>query len=140
MTRTSTFAIIGLLFLTAFSAGCISIRVSGEVDDPRPYFDKAYAQIERIHQDHPHREGRPHRLCLLIHDNAEHRIVKLSVPLWIVNACLKAGVEIAEHDHDFDFEKRYDLAWRSIKDLSQVGPGLLVEVVDDKDKVLIWLK
>lgn len=37
-------------------------------------------------------------------------------------------------------KKRYNVAWRSVRDLSRVGPGLLVEVVDERSRVLICLK
>jgi hypothetical protein len=132
-------AVVALALIAGLS-GCVGIRIVGNVDDPSPYFKKAQARIETIHRNFPDREGRPHRLHLLVHDSSSHKIIKLSVPMWIVEACLKAGAEAAEEKDEFKFERRYDLEWRSIKDLSRVGPGLLVELEDDQDRVLIWLE
>jgi hypothetical protein len=126
--------------LTLMLSGCVSLRIAGDVDDPGRYFKDAYAQIEQIHKAHPGREGRAHRLNLLVYDGSERKVVRLGVPMWVVNACLEAGVDVSEHNRDFDFEQRFKVDWQSIKDLSQVGPGLLVEAVDDQEKVLIWLK
>lgn len=128
------------LFLTAILSGCISLRIAGNVKDPSADFDKAYAQIQKIEKSHPNRVGRPGRLCLLVYDGSEQQLVKLSFPMWIVNACLDAGLKEAEGEGDFDIHGNVDLDWQSIKDLSQIGPGLLLEVVEENERVLIWLK
>jgi hypothetical protein len=138
--KTTIWQALAALALIAGLSGCVGIRIIGNVDDPSPYFKKAQAQIEEIHRDFSDRERRSHRLHLLVHERSSHKIVKLSVPMWIVEACLKAGAEAAEGNDEFKFERRYELDWRSIRDLSKVGPGLLVEVEDDQDKVLIWLE
>lgn len=138
--KTTVWQALAALVLTAGLSGCVGIRIIGNVDDPSPYFRKARTRIEMIHRNFPDRDGRLHRLHLLVHDNSSHKIVKLSVPMWIVEACLEAGAEAAEGKDEFRFERRYELDWRSIKDLSKVGPGLLVEVEDDQNKVLIWLE
>lgn len=134
------FPAASVLFLVISLSGCIGLRISDNVDDPSADFDRAYAQIDKIEKSHPNREGRPGRLCLLVYDGQERKLVRLTIPMWIVNACLDAGLKQAEHDGDFDIDEKVEVDWQSIKDLSQVGPGLLVEVVEENEKVLIWLK
>jgi hypothetical protein len=131
-----------LTALAALSAsGCFSLRIQENVNDPSPYFQRAYAQIEKIHQNDPERAGHPHRLYLLIYDGAERKLVKMGLPLWVVEAGLKPEKDSADcRRRDFQLGHRYNIAWRSIIDVSQLGPGLLVEVVDEKAKILIWLK
>jgi hypothetical protein len=77
---------------------------------------------------------------LAVFDGSEREVVGLGIPMWLVNACLKQETDLSEHNKEFALERRYGAAWSSIKDLSQVVPGLLVEVEDGKEKVLIWLK
>ena len=43
-------------------------------------------------------------------------------------------------ESEIDFKDRYDFDWSEIKDLNRIGPGLLVEVEDEENKILIWLK
>ncbi len=138
--RTIPWQAVAALALMAGLSGCVGIRIVGNIRDAGPYFEKAQARIEKIHRSFPHREGRPHRLHLLVHDSSSDKLVKLSVPMWIVEACLEAGAEAAEGKDEFKFERRYKVDWRSIEDLSGVGPGLLVQVEDEQNRVLIWLE
>jgi len=46
----------------------------------------------------------------------------------------------AKSGRDFGLSERYNVDRRSIGDLSRIGPGLPVEVVDGKSDVLIRLK
>ncbi|MEW5902082.1 MAG: hypothetical protein AB1715_11515 [Acidobacteriota bacterium] len=127
--------------LMLLASGCLSIQVASNVDDPDRYFRRAYSQIESLHKEYPGREGAVHSLQLLVYDGSDRKVVRIGVPMWLVNACLKAGTEAAEHDSDdLDFEKQYEIAWRSVRDLDKIGPGLLVEVVDEQDRVLVWLR
>ena len=57
-----------------------------------------------------------------------------------MNTCLNLGIGIARRHADFDFEDKYEIDWRALRDLGKIGPGLLVEVLHDDDQVLIWLK
>ena len=68
----------------------------------------------------------------------EHELVKISAPFWFVNTCMDIGIKNSD-DESFDIEERYDIDWRDIKELEQIGPGLLVEIDDEESKVLIWL-
>jgi len=129
--------IVGSLFLSA----CLRVQIINRVANPDVYFDNVQKQIERLERENPRRLGRAHNLCLFIYDHGEDQIVKVTVPLWIVGLALDAGLEVAEHDHEWKkWRDRYDFDWDAIHDLGQFGPGLLVSVDDDKDRVLVWLK
>ena len=130
----------GVLLIPLLFAACIGIRVEHGVRDADAYFEKAYREISRIESADPGRSSRAHRLCLLIHDADEDQVIRLSVPIWIVDACLSAGMQASDNGHDYDARNHYDLDWKAVKDLGQYGPGLLVAVDEERDKVLIWLK
>ncbi|MBM3285048.1 MAG: hypothetical protein FJY81_04185, partial [Candidatus Aminicenantes bacterium] len=83
-------AAAALAVLTALT-GCIGVRIIGGVEDSAPHFRKGRARIEAIHRNHPDRQGQARRLRLLIHDGSSRKVIKLSIPVWIVEACLKAG-------------------------------------------------
>jgi len=129
-----------LILLPVLLSACFAVKVVENVKDPERYFKKAYSQIERIHEQYPDREGRPHSIHVLIFEGSDRKIIKVSAPLWIANACMDLGMWAAEKDNEFDFEERYDIDWREIRDFGQIGPGLLVEVDDEEDKILIWLE
>lgn len=133
--------IVGVVVLLLLFSACFSLQIIDHVHNPDAYFKSAYAEIERLQQENPAREGRAHRLSLLIHDSSSDEIIRLTVPLWLVHACMDLGTEAAEHkNHHFDYNERYEADWKALKDLGQFGPGLLVAVDDERDKILIWLK
>jgi hypothetical protein len=129
--------ITGSLFLSA----CFRVQVIRHVDNPDVYFANVHRQIEKIERENPQRLGRAHDLCLFVYEHGEDQIIKLTIPLWIVNLAIDAGQEAAENDREWrKWKSRYDLDWDVLHDLGQFGPGLLVAVDDEQDKVLIWLK
>lgn len=132
--------IVAVIFLSLLLSACFNLRIIENVKNPDRYFRKAYREIEDIHRNNPEREGSPQHIYVLIYDGSDRNLIQVTAPLWLVNGCMDLGMEIAEKD--YDFEERYDFDWRGLKDLGQVGPGLLVEVVDSEDetKILIWLK
>jgi hypothetical protein len=139
--KSKPFKIACLAVLPLFLCACFKVQVIGHARDPEAYFDKAYRQIDRLERDHPNRKGRAHELVLLIHEDSEDQIVKVSVPIWLVNFGIKVGMKAAEHDrHSNKWEDRYELEWRAIKDLGRLGPGLLVSIDEGRDRILIWLE
>ena len=98
---------------------------------------KKSRKIERIHERHPNREGRSRRIHLLIYKETDRELAKISAPFWLINGCMDIGIK--DSDESFDIDERYDIDWRDIKELEQIGPGLLVEIDDEQNKVLIWL-
>lgn len=140
MTTKQRIRMTGTLLMPLFFTACIGIHIERGVHDADAYFEKAYREISRIESADPGRSRRAHRLCLLIRDADEDQIIRLSVPMWIVNACLDAGMKASDDGHDYDAREHYDLDWKAVKDLGRYGPGLLVAVEEERDKVLIWLK
>jgi hypothetical protein len=132
--------IVATCFLVFLLSGCFNVRVIENVKNPDRYFKKAYQQIEEIHLRYPDRERRPDTIHILIYEDKENKIVKVSTPLWLVDGCLDLGMSAARRECEIDLEGRYDFDWREIKDFSQIGAGLLVEIEDERNRVLIWLK
>jgi hypothetical protein len=139
--KSKPFKIACLAVLPLFLSACLKVQVIDHARNPQAYFDKAYKQIERLERDRPDRKGKAHELVLLIHEGSEDQIVRVSVPIWLVNFGVKVGMKAAEHDrHSNKWEDRYEFEWRAIKDLGRLGPGLLVSIDEERDKVLIWLE
>ncbi|UCC39148.1 MAG: hypothetical protein JSV96_15290 [Candidatus Aminicenantes bacterium] len=132
--------IVAIVFLVLFLSACFNVRIIENVKSPDRYFKKAYGQIEEIHRRYPDRERRPDTIQILIYEEKENKIVKVSTPIWLANGCLDLGMWAAEKEGEINFEGRYDFDWSDIRDLSRIGSGLLVEIEDEKNKVLIWLK
>ncbi len=127
-----------ILAIVTLVSGCFTVRIIKNVEDPDRYFGPANKKIERIHERHPNREGRSRRIHLLIYKESDRELVRISAPFWFVNSCLDIGIKDSDVE-SFDIEERYDIDWRDIKELEQIGPGLLVEIDDEQNKVLIWL-
>jgi hypothetical protein len=131
---------IGLLSaLSAFLISCIALEIKENVKNPNRYFLEAYRQIERIHKRYPRREGRPHSIHVLIYEGSHRKLFRVTAPVWIANN-YREVVAAAEEHHGFDFEDEYDIDWRGLDDLKDIGPGLLFELDDQKSKILIWLE
>lgn len=133
-----TVRITTLILLPFIFSACFAVRIVENVKNPDRYFRKAYQQIERIHQNYPDREGRVHKINVLVYDSSDCEVIKVTAPFWIVNACMDIASSASEED-DFDFEDRYDFDWRDIKELRQIGPGLLIDIDDEESRVLIWI-
>jgi hypothetical protein len=134
--------IIAAVLIPLFVSACFNLQIIKNVKKPDRYFKKAQREIEGIHRNNPDREGRPHKIHVLIYEGSDRDLIQISAPLWLVNRCMDFGAGIAENDNEFDFEDRFDFDWRGLKNLSQVGPGLLVEVhdIEEETKILIWLQ
>ena len=140
MTTTQRIQMTGALLMPFIFAACIGIHIEHGVRNSDAHFEKARREISRIESADPARSRRAHRLHLLIHDGEEDQLIRLSVPIWIVDACLAAGMKAMDDEHGYDARQHYDLDWKAVKDLGQYGPGLLVAVEEDRDRILIWLK
>ncbi len=134
--------IIAAVLIPLFVSACFNLQIIKNVKKPDRYFKKANREIEGIHRNNPDREGRPRKIHVLIYEGSDHNLIQVSAPLWLVNRCMDIGTGIDENDNEFDFEDRFDFDWRGLKDLGQVGPGLLVDVndIEDETRILIWLK
>ena len=119
--------------------GCIGIQVRHGVRDADAYFGRAEREIARLERNFTPKPCRVHKLHLLAYDRRDRELVRISVPLWMAELAMDLGVETGRR-HDFDFEERYDVDWRRLQDLDRFGPGLLVSVASDRDRLLIWLE
>lgn len=130
-------ATLGLILLAL--GGCVGIRVQRGVHNADAYFDQAERQIDRLARHREDGHHRVDRLHLLAYDRREGELVRISVPLWMVELAMDIGGEAERHHHDIDIEERYDVDWRALRDLARFGPGLLAAVTSDHDRVLVWL-
>jgi hypothetical protein len=127
-----------ILTMVALLSGCFTVRIIRNVKNPDHYFDKAYAKIEHIHERYPDRQGRTRRIHVLIYNECDYELIKISTPFWLVNSCMDIGIKDSDGEF-FDIDDRYDIDWTDIKKLEEMGPGLLVDIDDEQNKVLIWL-
>jgi hypothetical protein len=124
----------GIVAAAVLAAGCL-VEIQ-KVTDPGPAFARARAEAARVQG----RPGPPGSLHVLVWDRGEEKLVRVSVPMWLVR-------KAAEHDDtDLDFDDdsgevarhvRPHLRW---KDVEKAGLGVLAEVEEeDGDQVLVWL-
>lgn len=129
-----------LILLPLIMCSCFNLSIIENVKNPDKYFRRAYRQIEEIHKKYPRRNGRAHTLHVWIYDGKDRKLVRASAPILVVNHVMDSGMDAAEASREFDFEEKYDIDWDGIKDLDRFGPGLLFELDDEKNRILIWLE
>jgi hypothetical protein len=127
----------GVMILSA----CLGIQVYRHVDDPEPYFDRAYREIDRLESyDRGRRDG-AREICVLVHDAADGELVRVNVPLWLVRPVADVGVEVVEHDRRLrKWEDRYDFDRGALRHLKDCGLGLVLDIQEENDRVLVWLR
>jgi hypothetical protein len=112
--------------------GClVEVR---HVDDPRAAFGEARAEASRL-------QGRPgpaHHVNVLAFDEGDRKLVRVSVPLWLVRKIEKNGeIDLGDEAGDIAAGVRPRLR---LEDIEKAGLGILVEVEEDGgDQVLVWL-
>jgi hypothetical protein len=126
------------VLVALLGAGClVEIR---RVSDPRPAFQEAREEARRL-QGKP---GPAHAVNVLVYEPDEHKLVRVSVPMWLVK---KIKHDVDDGDIDWDDDDDTGRAGRRarrhlrIEELEKAGLGVLVEVEDDDGgQVLVWLK
>jgi len=111
-------------------AGCL-VEVD-HVADPRPAFEKARREASRY-------QGRPgpaHELNVLAYDRDESRLVRVSLPMWMVRNLEDEEIELDGHDRMEGTLRRH----LRLRDIEEAGPGLLIEVEERESQVLVWLR
>jgi hypothetical protein len=123
--------------LATAQAGCI-VHVT-RVSDAGTAFERAREEALRF----AGRPGPASELNVLAFDPSERKMVRVSVPLWLIRS---AEGHIDWDDIDPDDEHR---RWRRNRklgklrweDIERSAPGILLEVLEDEgDRVLIWLR
>jgi len=123
--------LLAAVAVTVLSAACL-VNVE-EVSDPGPAFAEARREAARVEG----RAGPPDSLQILVYDRKDGQLVRVSVPMWIVET-----IDDEEIDLDLDDEtaRRVHRHLR-LSDLKDAPLGPIVEVEEeDGDQVLVWLK
>ena len=133
------------LLVVLYLSGCLYVDVIDDVKNPDRYFREAYREISGIPRNRFHRKQRPEQLHVLVYEKSERKIVKVILPVGIVDSCSDLEHWIEEEYDEFGFEKRYDLKRyklnrKKFRNLKRKSPGYLAEFKDKDSKVLIWLK
>ena len=135
--RAAGIAAVGVAAL--LSAGCL-VQVE-TVRDARPQFARARQEASQLQG----RRGPAHELNVLVYDHHDQKLVRVSVPMWLVR-------KVAKHANDgdsldLDLGAADERAERAVKrhvrfeDIEKAGLGVLVEVEeDDGEQVLVWLR
>lgn len=120
-------------------AGCL-VQVE-TVRDARPEFARARREASRF-------QGRPgpaHELNVLVFDPKDQKLVRVSLPMWLVRKVEKKAN--GGDGLDLDFDAADERAERAVKrhvrleDIEKAGLGVLLEVEqDDGEQVLVWLR
>ena len=135
-----------LIFIVIYLSGCLYVDVIDNVKNPERYFREARREIARIpRRDRFRRKRRPEQLHVLVYEKSERKIVKVILPVGIVDSCSDLEHWIEEECDEFGFEKRYDLKKyklnrKKFRNLHRKSPGYLAEFKDKDSKVLVWLK
>lgn len=139
MALASRWAGVGAAALLAFvSAGCL-VQVE-TVRDAGPEFARARREASRLQG----RSGPAHELNVLVFDPKEGKLVRVSLPMWLVRKVEKKANGGDGFDIDFDSDERAERAVRRhvrLEDIEKAGLGVLLEVEeDDGEQVLVWLR
>ena len=123
--------LLAVIAATTLSAGCL-VDVE-EVSDPGPAFAKARAEAARVEG----RPGPPDRLEILVYDRQEHQLVRVSLPMWVVEKMDDEGIGLDLDDAAAERVRSH----LKVSDLAEAPLGPLVEVdEEDGDQVLVWLR
>jgi len=128
-----------LIGLVLAMSGCLSVEVIENVKNPGAYFRDAQREIERVSGRRRHRRN-PEQIHILVYEKKDRRIVRLTTPVWMVDECSDLGYWIEEGKDEFDLEIRYDFDRSKFRNLKHKRPGLLAEINDRGNRVLIWLE
>jgi hypothetical protein len=135
MKAKSRVAVAAVAALAALGSGCL-VQVT-HVSDPGAAFGRARAEAQRFEG----RQGPAHELNLLAWEPDERKMVRVSVPLWLIH---EAGDHVDWDDVDVeDGHGRWKKCVRRLRweDIERAGPGILLEVQEDEgDRVLVWLR
>lgn len=136
--RTLGAAVLALLALSA--AACFRVHIREDARDAEARFSRAAREIAGLHAANPARRGRARELCVLVHNREEGELIELRTSMALFKAALSLSADLAEDKDGFEFERKYGLAWRQLRNLSRFGPGLLIEVDDEETRVLVWMR
>ena len=132
--------LVAILAVTLLSAACL-VEVE-EVSDPGPAFARARSEAARV----AGRPGPPDSLQVLVYDRKDGKLVRASVPMWLVEKFDEGEVDLDLDDEEIDLNLDDETAERvrrhlRLSELKEAPLGPIVEVdEEDGDQVLVWLK
>lgn len=135
-----TIRLIAGAALLGMMCGCFAVRIHKHVGDPEPYFERAHRSVDRIHREDPDRRGTAHRIHVLVYNASDLELIQVAAPFWLVDKCMDLGDNQDEWEEEAELGERYDFDWRGLRELHDIGPGLLVEIEDEEAKILIWIE
>ena len=127
--------LVPALLLTALQWGCF-IQVKS-VDDPGAAFAGALAEARRLNG----RSGPPQHLQILAFDDADRKLVRLRLPIWLLGDLDEDDLDLDVHwDDDGEKLKRYVRKHLRLSEIQKAELGVVVEIEERSgDRVLIWL-
>ena len=127
--------ILAVVLAAASQLACF-VQIT-KVSDPGPLFEQARREAARLQG----RRGPAHQLNVLVFDPQERKLVRVSVPMWIVRAAERRVDWEKELGDDEDDVARRVRRHVRLEDLEKAGLGVLAEVEEeDGEQVLVWLK
>jgi hypothetical protein len=128
--------ILAVILAAATQVGCL-VQIT-RVADAGPVFEQARRDALRY-------QGRPgpaRELNVLVFERGEGKLVRVSVPMWIVRAAEKR----VDWDKEMGDDGEDEVAMRvrrhvRLEDIEKAGLGILAEVEEeDGEQVLVWLR
>ena len=132
-------AILMVAMAALLETGCI-VQIT-KVADPRPIFQQARLEAGR----HAGRPGRASEVNVLVYEPDEGRLIRVSLPLWLVRKMEHHvdwdDIDVDDDDDDARHVRRVLKRRIRLEDIEKAGLGMLVEVdEEDGEQVLVWLK
>jgi hypothetical protein len=127
--------LVPALLLAALQWGCL-VQVKS-VDDPGAAFADALAEARRLDG----RSGPPQHLQILAFDDADRKLVRLRLPIWLLGDLDEDDLDLDVHwDDDGEMLKRHVRRHLRLSEIEKAGLGVVVEIEERSgDRVLIWL-
>jgi len=129
-------SILAVILAAATQAACL-VQIT-RVSDAGPVFEQARRDALRY-------QGRPgpaRELNVLVFERSERKLVRVSVPMWIVRAAERR----VDWEKEFEGDGEDEVAQRvrrhvRLEDIEKAGLGILAEVEEeDGEQVLVWLR
>jgi len=103
--------------------------------------DRALGEIRRLERSGRGRGHEAREICVLAYDGRDGELVRVEAPLPLIHGVLSLGLEDLEHDRTFrKWRDRPGLDRRVRRRLAGCEPGLVVEINEDRERLLVWLR
>jgi len=131
-------AAVFFLILLAFTS-CLIVAVEKDSMEAELSFRQSRERIAGLSRNSPGCSV-PNHLKMLVYDPDEGKLVKMSLPFWLVKMGLRGPLE--EPDEHLKGKKLdYDFDVKALsKAISRMPRGLLVEIWGEEEKLLLWLE